>query len=53
MNSSTNRIDWPDELVDDIARRRSVIYLGAGFPLLRRTKKANRHPLGMNFCGKL
>ena len=44
MNSSTNRIDWPDELVDDIARRRSVIYLGAGVSASSKNKEGKSPP---------
>mgnify|MGYP000951049269 CR=1 FL=1 len=46
MNSSTNRsmIHWPDELVDDIARRRSVIYLGAGVSASSKNKEGKSPP---------
>lgn len=36
-------IAWPDELVDDIARRRSVLYLGAGISMNAKTQQG-AHP---------
>lgn len=30
LEENKGRIHWPEEMIDDIARRKSVIYLGAG-----------------------
>lgn len=45
-------INWPDRLVEQIARRRAVPYVGAGFSKASTTKDGKRPPLWGEFLIK-
>ena len=53
LEENKGRIHWPEEMIDDIARRKSVIYLGAGISASSRNSKGGNPPTWEGFLTKI